>query len=153
MQIPKPLFITKFSSYIFPFLFLFVFLASKLETLQQYPKTQPSDFCMAQDVPIIGINLGQKRVKLAMIKSMRPKEVHNRQHNFHNMFKLQSSDDAVKFHVKFWILFVHFSPVSINEACIPSNRTWRPVCCNRLYLCPSRSLTHSKEIFPCCCAM
>jgi hypothetical protein len=69
-----------------------------------------------------------------MIKSMGSNEVHNWHHNFHNMFKLQSSpqwllvDYAVKFHIKFGILFALLLPNSTHQTYFLSQHKWSPAC-------------------------
>jgi hypothetical protein len=69
--------------------------------------TQALDFCIVQDALTSNTNFWQNRLKLAMIRSMGWNKVSNRQHNFHNVFKFQSSSielmllgDAAKFHIK-----------------------------------------------------
>jgi len=44
-------------------------------------------------------------------------------------------DDAVKFHVKFEILFARLSPNSKRQACSLSNHTCSPTYCHPFYFC------------------
>jgi hypothetical protein len=64
-------------------------------------------------------------------------------------------DDALKFHVKFGILFVHFSPNSTHQTCFLSNHTWAPSVVTspsvlfKAAQVPSLFHTPKKKSFPC----
>jgi len=58
-------------------------------------------------------------------------------------------DDAVKFHIKLGILFVHFSPDSVRRTDVPSDHTSSPVCCHIISYCPGQLKNRSSSVVPC----
>jgi hypothetical protein len=96
---------------------------------------QTSDFCTVKDVPIFVINFRQKRFKLAIIKSMKSNEVHNRHHNFHNMFILQRLPHGDCWWMRQWrsvksgfSLPITHLILPIKPVFFPSIRAWSHVC-------------------------
>jgi len=83
---------------------------------------------MVQDVPTFNINFRQKRLKLAIIKSMRSNKIHNRHRNFHNMDKVQSFPQSDCWRMTQWRYKQNLEfYLSISRLFLPIKRVYLPV--------------------------